>query len=749
MNQNWYHTPDHWLARLFLGAIFTLLIFLPKVSSAQTSETQLIKSYKAETDPARKLMRQMALAEYYVEHNLYLADSLQEVILEKSRSFPDSIQFSALFFSARVARLQGNNEEYSQKILACQPFLTKINSDDVRFKVYRHLGYYHSSVLETETAEFYLEMALKIAEKNRSTPKLAEVNSYIALNFMQENAKDSALYFAGKAIQYARRTGNKAMLAEAFNIQAEIYDFFGQVELSVAKNLISLQLVEEVQNTYLMAKFSREIGRSQTAILNLNDAQKYFQQSFRYAERIRDYRQMGLALTNLAQVYLKRKQYDLAMENAQQSIRYLTRLNDVNGLGETHNIIGLILMEEKDYDLAVNNFNKALIYYESTNNREKIAGVYHNVGTVFQKQKKYLNALNYLNRSIEIREKFGAKNQIYHTYRVIAEVYKEINNSDKALKYMEMYLDYLDSNTTVQAATKIAELSESYRSEQRERLITSQTDSIERAKQRQYVAQKELENSDLRNNLQTYIIIAFLIIAVLAGIIIFYRWNQTKIKQERKEAEMSQTLLRAQMNPHFVFNAMSVIQSYIYENDIENSTKFLVNFSRLMRLILENSPKEFIPIRTEVEILRKYLETQKLRFEDRFQFFIETEDDLTDEFAIIPPMITQPFIENSIEHGQLHTIEGGFIRIRFAKEKGMLNITIEDNGIGRDSSKRNKKSSAHKSMAMEITRERIDNLNSKYRTDGFMRVEDYDKEKKTGTRVLIALPYNVETTLVN
>lgn len=715
----------------------------------QTSEAQLIKSYKAEQDPTRKFMRMMALGEYYANHDIYLADSLQDVILKKSRNFPDSIRFSALFFSARIARLQGDNEKYSKQILACQPFLNKLNSDEVRFKVYRHLGYYHSTVLETETADFYYKMALKIAKKNRSTSMLAEVHSFLALNFMQDNAKDSALYYAGMAIQYSRRTGNKGSLAEAFNIQAEIYDFFGQVELSVAKNLISLQLAEEVQDIYLIAKFSREIGQSQAIILNLDDAEYYFNRSLEYAQRIRDYRQMALALTNLAQVHLMRKQYALATQDAQQSIKYLTGLNDFNGLGETHNIIGLILKEQKQYDLAVNNFNKALVYYESTNNREKIAGVYHNVGTVFQKQKKYSNALNYLNRSIEIREKFGAKNQIFKTYRVIAEVYKAINDKDKSLEYMELYLDYLDSNTTIQAATKIAELSESYRSEQRERLITSQTDSIERARQKQYVAQTQLENSDLRNNLQRYIIIAFLIIVILAGIIIFYRWNQTKIKQERKEAEMSQTLLRAQMNPHFVFNAMSVIQSYIYENDIENSTKFLVNFSRLMRLILENSPKEFIPIRTEVEILNKYLETQKLRFEDRFQFFIDTEEDLTDEFAIIPPMITQPFIENAIEHGQLHTIDGGFIRIRFAKEKGMLNITIEDNGIGRNSSRQNKKSSAHKSMAMEITRERINNLNSKYRTDGFMNVEDYDIKNKTGTRVLIALPYNVETAVIN
>jgi sensor histidine kinase YesM len=95
---------------------------------------------------------------------------------------------------------------------------------------------------------------------------------------------------------------------------------------------------------------------------------------------------------------------------------------------------------------------------------------------------------------------------------------------------------------------------------------------------------------------------------------------------------------------------MSVIQSYIYENDTVNSSKFLVNFSRLMRLILENSPKEFIPIETEVEILQKYLETQTLRFEDRFSYSIILSDEIDKERAVIPPMITQPFIENAIEH---------------------------------------------------------------------------------------------------
>jgi sensor histidine kinase YesM len=246
-----------------------------------------------------------------------------------------------------------------------------------------------------------------------------------------------------------------------------------------------------------------------------------------------------------------------------------------------------------------------------------------------------------------------------------------------------------------------------------------------------------------------YIIVAFVVIIVLASIIMFYRWNQTKIKQQQLETEMAQRLLRSQMNPHFVFNAMSVIQSYIFDNDTINSSKFLVNFSRLMRLILENSSKEFIPITTEVEILEKYLEMQKLRFQDRFEFDIRVDDVLYEEHANIPPMITQPFIENAIEHGQLHTIEGGFIHVTFRKENDMLCIGIEDNGVGRKKSRESKKSTAHKSMAMDITGQRIDFLNKKYKSDGSLTVEDYDISLETGTKVLISLPYTTEASHFN
>lgn len=730
-------------SKLFITTLFLLL--LVHSFSQSESESRLKIAYKKEKNEFKKFSRLLQLGEYYKNHNIYLADSISHVILQKSRNLGHIQRFNALLFTIEIEEIEGNQESFFKDILALEPFNKKLTSREAKFQIFKYLGFYYSTTLSFEKAKIYLNEALTIAKKSRNNSNVSETYSKIAFNFMLANNKDSAFYYTNNSIQYARRSANKSVIAESFNTQARIYDFFGQVELSVAKNLISLQLATEALDLPKMARISRELGMSQRSISNLEDAEFFFKKSHEYSKQIHDKRQMALALINLGTVYNERKLYNKAIDVNLKGIELLTKLKDNNGLGEAHNNLGMVYTDFKKYDLAASNFNQALVYYESTGNREKIAGVYHNVGTVFLIKKKYQIALNYLNRSIEIRQQFGSKSQIYPTYRIIAEVYNRVGNEKQSNIYLTKYLNFIDSNTSLQASTKIAELSELYRSEQRERLISMQADSIERQRQERVITSTKLENTELRNSFQTYIIIGFIIIIILAGVIIISRQNQNKILQQQKEAEMSQALLRTQMNPHFIFNAMSVIQSYIYENDTKNSTKFLVNFSRLIRLILENSPKEFIPITTEMEILQKYLETQKLRFEDRFEFDIEMDETMMLDHAMIPPMITQPFIENAIEHGQLHTVEGGFIKIVFTKEKDMLHIEITDNGIGRSNSEKNKKRKDHTSMALNITKDRISNLNMKYKTDGYLLIEDYNKELKTGTKILISLPYQVDT----
>jgi len=741
---SYFYTMNGFSFRIVVCCLLSMLLHF-SAGAHNADEANHIRAYQQEKNSTKKFWRLYHLGEYYRINNLEKADSIRDYILSISRIETDSARLQALVFDLKVDQLRGNRVAYYTKILQLQPFLGRLKSKESQVLIFQYLSDYHITFREFPQAEIYLEEALSIAKKIRSYSSVGETYRLMALLEMEQNNKTTALNYVGQAIQYSRRSSDKSLLASCFNMQAKIYNYFGQVELSVSKNLIAFQLAKEANDLPKVANYQRELGEVLFSIFNYKDAGYYFSQSKEIAGRIHDKRLVGLATADLGVLALARKEYQRARLLLRDAIKTLQKYNDEDGLGFAHMHLGNVYREEKNYNEALRFYNKALVYFESTANRAEIASVYHLVGTVFEKQGKYANALNYLKRAVEIRSQFGFKGGVYPSYRAIAEVYNKTGNKTLAYYYLELYSNYSDSARTVEVSAKIAEISELYRAEQRERLIAMQTDSIELQRKEKDLTSAKLEYTELRNSFQTYVIIGFLLLLILGWVIFYNRWKQRNIRQLQREAEMSQVLLRSQMNPHFVFNAMSVIQSYIYENDTKNSTKFLVNFSKLMRLILENSSKEFIPITIEIDILSKYLETQKLRFGDRFQYDISIDDLLLEEGLVIPPMITQPFIENAIEHGQLHTIEGGFIRIRFSKVLDMLNIVIEDNGIGRKSAELNKKSAEHKSMAMKITQDRIDNMSYKYRIQGSVDISDYNKTEQTGTRVVIYLPYRTES----
>lgn len=726
--------------RLLLALLILQFCFIAsfnKVFAAGGDEASYKRAYLTEKDNTKRFWRQVALGKYYQFNDVQKADSIRYAIIDASRTESDSAKLQALIFDLRIEELRGNKTAYYAKILQLQPYLSRTDSKLNQVYIFHLLAEYHIAFREYEQAGIYLTEALRFSKRVRSYALIAETDRLLAKLNMEQNKRDASLEFAETSTQYARRSSDKSLMAKCVNMQSVIYNFFGQVELSVSRNFIALQLAKEANDFPQVAQYQREIGESQFQIFNYDNANNFFMQSRETALRIRDKRLVGLADTDIGLVKLAKKDYTHAINDLKDAVRTLQAFNDQDGLGLAHKYLGNAFNEQKKYNDALRYYNMALVYFESAANRSQIAAVYHLVGTVFAEQGKYKNALNYLNRSIEIRSQYGSIGGIYASYKEMADVYKKTGNMDLAYKYLNMYSDYADSARVVEVSAKIAELSELYRSEQRERLIAIQADSIE-------LQRKQKENTELRNIFQTYIIIGFIVVLALGALIIYNRWKQRNIKQLQREAEMSQTLLRSQMNPHFVFNAMSVIQSYIYENDTKNSTKFLVNFSKLMRLILENSSKEFIPLGTEIDILNKYLETQKLRFGDRFEYEVSVNEQLLQQEVVIPPMITQPFIENAIEHGQLHTIEGGFIHVRITKDEEMLHVVIEDNGVGRKGARNNKKSAEHKSMAMKITQDRIDNLSYKYKILGRMEIEDFDKEKETGTLVNIYLPFRKE-----
>ena len=218
--------------------------------------------------------------------------------------------------------------------------------------------------------------------------------------------------------------------------------------------------------------------------------------------------------------------------------------------------------------------------------------------------------------------------------------------------------------------------------------------------------------------------------------------EKTAINKRISESELK--ALRAQMNPHFMFNAINSIQNFVLKNDSKSAQKYLTKFARLIRSVLENSKHELVWLTKEIEALELYMELEALRASFCFDYEIIVDDSLNAENLFIPPMIIQPYIENAILHGVIPLTERrGMITIKFSKEGSVLKCVVDDNGIGRKRAKeiKERKMLSHQSMGMNVTQDRIDILN-KQNNNLLTKVFIIDKEQggmSCGTTVEITI----------
>jgi len=592
---------------------------------------------------------------------------------------------------------------------------------------------------EFNAAKKRLEQAVSFARTTRENQWVSQAYRLYSKVYLYENKKDSSDLFIYRAIEFAKRSNNELELALCLHQSALNHAQFSNIQEAVTQELLALQVVEKLNNTYYECIFNRFIAELSLDAGNLREAENYLRKSQLKGGRISSKR---LKLENdilRARIEIRKGFPNEVLAFLPTSVKGLEALKDYLSLGEAWMVLGETYNAAKQINKSLEAFNTSLTYFEQSRQPEKMASVYHQIGLVYLSKKDLINAEKNILKAIVIRNNIKERNRIYESYFALSNVYAEQGQKQKAYDYLKRHTDFLRRNSFSIDSKKIEDLTQTNSREERERLIETQEEKLQKEL-------KEKEILQLQSDRQLLGISIVIAIFFLSAVSVFFIVRQRTTLQEQRESEMSQTLLRSQMNPHFIFNALAVIQSYIYENTPEKTSKFLVNFSRLIRLILENSPKEFITIDIEKEILAKYLTTQKLRFEDRFNFNIDIDEELLFRRALIPPMITQPFIEKSIEHGQLHTIEHGMIEITMKERFGMLEVVITDNGVGRTKAGKIKKKKSHKSMALEITRERIEIMNKKYKGKGSLTISDLDEKQKTGTRVIICLPIIYENT---
>ncbi|MEM9834554.1 MAG: histidine kinase [Bacteroidota bacterium] len=313
-----------------------------------------------------------------------------------------------------------------------------------------------------------------------------------------------------------------------------------------------------------------------------------------------------------------------------------------------------------------------------------------------------------------------------NAYDHLYSLYQQQGNYESALRAYEKHIVHKDSMVTEANYAEIEKLRAEYEVEQKENQIAS--------------LEQQSQIQSLQISQQRIWLFTGLALGALLLILGWIAYRQLRLRKRQGELKLQQKLLRVQMNPHFLYNALNAIQKLIYWNDDRKKTAdCLAQFSQLTRQILEFNQHEFISLEQELSFIENYLEVQQMRYDPPFTYELGIDDSLETDELRIPPMITQPFLENAIEHGLTQKAEPGHLLLKISQQNGQLQIIIEDNGVGIATALTD--TPAHQSLATTITQNRLLMLRKSLKKKAELWVQDLRDEGQTsGTRVNISLP---------
>ncbi len=468
---------------------------------------------------------------------------------------------------------------------------------------------------------------------------------------------------------------------------------------------------------------------------------------------------------NLGNVYADIEQYEKALQHYESYLAIATEKNDKNNMVNGLSNIGQVYLELKRPSEALTFFNKALAYAKEEVNEFAIAAIINNIGNTYKFKKQYAEALKHFEEAEERAKKIDNKYVQAPVLNSLCELNIIFEKYDLAREQGEKALQLAkDINTLEWQLTSWKHLSTIYRhSEAHEKALVAYKnhiqlrDSVQGEDKKLELARKEmtfeLENQEIKakaeiekekliKNITLLCGLGILIGAVIGYIL--YKRKRDAIEQKNmadfktKVAETELKALRSQMNPHFIFNAMSSIGDYMDNNDLETASDYLVKFSKLTRAILENSEKKWISLEEDIELTRLYIEIESLRLKGKITHTFYVDNTIDVENTLVPPLILQPFIENSIWHGIAKKAEGGNIKISFHKTDDTVVCGVDDNGVGRNV--RSEGQLNHKSMGVQITKNRLSIINQLKNAKSSVTMID----KEEGLKVEVKLPLELK-----
>ncbi|OFX33146.1 MAG: hypothetical protein A2X08_11325 [Bacteroidetes bacterium GWA2_32_17] len=551
--------------------------------------------------------------------------------------------------------------------------------------------------------------------------------SNLCAEYVGNNPKIAKDY-ANQSLELSKKIDYKHGIAGAYNEFGLIYHDEGNFPLSLDYYLKSIKAHEENGDKYSANKVLTNIAVLYQDQGNYEKALEYYFKDIELNIN-KEISHKGTVYNNIGIIYKNTGEYKKALEYHKKGLEYRIKTKDKKTISASYNNIGTTYESLKQFDKSLDYYFKSLKIREELNDINGLAATSINIGMTYYKIKQYQTALKYLEKGLTYAKIAGNRNWQLNAYGNFVDVYDALKDYKNEKDYLFKYIYLNDSLYNIAKSDQMIAMETKFETERKE------------AENKELAQQNQIQALTISNN--RYLMAGLAGLLVLIVIIGFLFIHQNKLKSQQQSIKLEQKLLRSQMNPHFIFNSLASIESFIYEHQPKDAGMYLSDFSRLMRLILDNSASEYITLEKEIETLNYYLSLQKLRLNDNFTYTIEVDEELDPEEVTLPPMLTQPFIENAIEHGFRGSKRTGIINIFFNKIGNNLQVQITDNGIGIMQAQQQKDShKKHKSMALQITNERLKFLNKSKKKKLSYTIEDLSlqKEEQTGTKIIFSIP---------
>lgn len=615
----------------------------------------------------------------------------------------------------------------------------------------------HNSRKEYSHAEGAVKRALNIQD----TLLYARALDNLGLLYRYHQRYDQSLGLHSKAFELVKDKDVKPIYKMIFANNAGVSGRYNhKYDTAFLYYMEALKIAEEEEDLKNIAISSNGIGNTLSNIPGReDDALPYFERSLIAQEKQGNSLGVAMNYLSISGYYIDRAQYHTARQYLDRLLDLNEKRNDLFGLAITNEFRGIsYLKEATQLDKAISYFEKSIKQFDSLSNKHKKAALLIHLGDTYLKKKELVQAEDYYNQSMAISKKLNELELISTNAYKLSEVSEKKNDYKSALAFFKISQAYQDSIKLNEQNVKIEALTQEYDLEKKENHI----ELLEKDKALQQALLSTQKQQLERKQITTIFLAIGLVSLIIIFLLTYRNYRTRKITDERitqSEKEKMNTIYernlaqaeilvtRLQLNPHFLFNSLNAITYLIQSEENEKAIQYLEIFSHYTRMVLETSKQQIIPLQKELELADNYLTLEENRFAKDFKYEIIGAENIEIEKVYIPPLLLQPFLENAIWHGLLVSPrEEKLLRVQIVSMEDVTQIIIDDNGAGRKIKEVKNSIKSHKSMGMQIIKERIELYNKT--NVGKINYEIVDKKGEDGsaqgTKIILNLKNTTE-----